>query len=135
MHSKIREYLPIGTHPQTGEPFLENPFKIDQKSGCESVTFYVSRPDPPSLEYIDDDDCVVIRTDEEMQKLTAYYESALAAWIRAGSVTGPQQQVVRVRPDEVTGTFWTASGACAYGVRAPNGEWNWLRTESTGAVP
>jgi len=125
--SMIDRYLPKQPHPETGEPFLPK-FEIDIDSGDQLVEFYEREPMPPEREYSDDDGCLVVRTDVEMQELFDNYEATHAEWVKRGSPLGPTLHVLKGVLTTI-GKFVTASGAKAEGVLLPDGTWRLTKVD------
>jgi len=113
-------------HPWTGEPFISDHTAIVMDAHNQLVEYFEGPPEKPSASYIDEDDCVVDRTPEELTALLAQYEAAHARWVAAGSPHGVRFGVVNTGPTTMSATFRTASGATAKGIRqVPDGEWFW----------
>jgi hypothetical protein len=124
--------------PRTNHGFPRHTRGRESLSSCERtaivvdannqlVEYFEGPPERPTASYIDEDDCVVDRTPEELTMMLAEYEAAHARWVAAGSPHGLKFGLVNTGPTTMSGTFRTASGATAKGIRqVPDGDWIWL---------
>lgn len=123
----LSDCFPKEPHPGTGEPFIREGATISERSNAQLVDYFDGPPDKPGEGYFDDDDCWIEWTPTEQTQQLEQYEAAHAAWVKRGSPHGNFQRMVQGAPPDITGTFTTASGATASGVRDQDGVWHWAK--------